>query len=310
MTRPVRFSTQLGGAASADEWAARTRRLESLGYAALLMPDHVVGERLWSAFPALTAAALATERLRVGTLVLANDFRHPLMLAREVATLDLLSRGRVELGLGAGWYERDYESLGLTFDRGRVRVERLAEAITFLKRLFREDAVTFAGRYYRADRATVGPRLGRGLPPLMIAGGGREILSLAGREADIVGIVAMFARDGSIRAHREVTAEGFAEKVRWVRDAAAGRDVELSMFLDVTLTDDPERSLRELAEQLKRAPELIADSVYRVVGTLDDVRDRIHRMRDEFGVAYFCLRGPHVDELGAIVGELAVAAQA
>ncbi len=274
-----------------------------MGYSAVLMPDHVVGDSLWSVFPALAAAAVAAERIHVGSLVLANDFRHPVMLAREAATLDLLSEGRFELGLGAGWYARDYESLGIPFDRGRVRVERLAEAVALIKRLFREDAVTFEGRYYRTERATLGPRRAA-MPRLMLAGGGRELLSLAGREADIVGIVGMFARDGSIREQREVTAEGFAEKVSWVRDAASARDVELSMFLDVSLTDDRDRALSELARQLDRAPDLIADSVYRVVGTIDDVRDRITQMRDEFGVTYFCLRGPHVDELGALVAEM------
>jgi probable F420-dependent oxidoreductase len=301
----VRFCSQGGGAPTLEEWTRRARTLEELGYSAVLIPDHVVGTQLWSVFPALTAAALATTRLRVGTLVIANDFRNPLLLAREFATLDLISGGRVEIGLGAGWFVRDYESLGIALDRGRVRVERLAEAIAVMKRLFSEEEVTFEGRHYRMKQAQLGPKpVQRPHPPFLIAGGGREILSLAGREADIVGIVAMFGRDGRVKEHREVTFEAMAEKVAWVREAAGGREVELSMFLDVTLTDDPERALRELAEQLNRPPEQITESVYRVVGTVDDVRARVIHMRDELGITYFCLRGPDVEKLGSVVQEL------
>jgi probable F420-dependent oxidoreductase len=301
----VRFCTQGGGSPTLEEWTAGARRLEEMGYSAVLIPDHVVGTRLWSVFPALTALALATARLRVGTLVIANDFRNPLLLAREFATLDLISGGRVEIGLGAGWFVRDYESLGIPFDRGRVRVERLAEAIAVMKRLFSEDEVTFEGRYYRMKQAQLGPKpVQRPHPPILVAGGGKEILSLAGREADIVGVVGMFDRAGRVKEQREVTFEAMAEKVGWVREGAAGRDVELSMFLDVTLTDDPEKAVAELAEQLKRPPEQITESVYRVVGTVADVRARVIRMRDELGVTYFCLRGPDVDKLGPVVQEL------
>ena len=305
--RSIRFSTQSGGAATGPEWLERARALEALGYSALLMPDHVLGTRLWSVFPALAAAAVATEKLRLGSLVLANDFRNPLLLAREAATLDLLSGGRFELGIGAGWAIRDYESLGIPYDRGRVRVERLAESVALIKRLFTEDEVTHEGRYYRMRKAQLAPPpVQRPHPPIHIAGGGREILSLAGREADIVGIVSMATPTGGVPNDREVTREAAAEKVGWVRAAAGDRfeGVELSMFLDVTLSDDPERSLRELAAQLDRPPERITRSVYRVVGSIDDVRRRILSVRDELGISYFCLRGPHVDELGPLVREL------
>lgn len=317
MARPVRFCTQAGGAAfrsagiappgTLENWTIGVRRIEAMGYSAILIPDHVVGTQLWSVFPALTAAALATTSLRVGTLVIANDFRNPLLLAREFATLDVISGGRVEIGLGAGWYIRDYESLGIPFDRGRVRVERLAEAIAVMKRLFMEGNVTFEGRHYRMKGAELGPKpLQRPHPPILIAGGGREILALAAREADIVGIVARFGRGGRVRKHREVTFDATVEKIGWVREAAGERfdRIELSMFLDVTLTDDPERAVRELAEQFKRPPGQITESVYRVVGTVDDVRARVVRMRDELGITYFCLRGPDVERLGPLVKEM------
>lgn len=306
MVRPLRFSTQAGAAASGEEWMARARRLETLGYSALLIPDHVIGTQLWSIFPALTAAATATSKLRVGTLVIANDFRNPLLLAREFATLDLVSGGRAEIGLGAGWALRDYESLGIPYDRGRVRVERLAESVRVMKRLFTEEKVTHEGRYYRLKEAQLGPKpVQRPHPPIHIAGGGREILSLAGREADIVGIIAMVGGAGRVREQREVTAEASVEKIGWVREAAGDRfdEIELSMFLDVTLTDDAEGAVRELAKQFDRPPEQITESAYRVVGTVDDVRRRVLEMR-ELGFTYFCLRGPNVEELGPLVRKL------
>lgn len=307
MRRAIRFSTQSGGAPTVDEWVGRVQRLEELGYSAVLMPDHMLGTQLWSVFPALAAAAMAAPTIRLGTLVLANDFRNPLLLAREVATLDVVSKGRVELGLGAGWSLRDYESLGIPYERGRVRVARLGEAVTVLKRLFTEDEVTFEGHHYRLRKAQLGPKpTQQPHPPIHIAGGGREILRLAGREADIVGIVSMATSTGGVPNDREVTYEAAAEKVGWVREAAGEQfgSIELSMFLDVTLTDDPERTVRELAERLERPPERITRSVYRVVGTIDDVRARILKMRDELGITYFCMRGAHVEELGALVREL------
>lgn len=305
--RPIRFSTQIGGAKDVEEWSARVRSLERLGYSAILMPDHVLGTYLWSVFPALASAAMVTSEIRLGTLVLANDFRNPLLLARETATLDVVSGGRVELGLGAGWAIRDHRSLGIPYDRGRVRVERLAEAVTVIKGLFTEDEVTHQGRYYRLQKAQLGPKpLQRPYPPILIAGGGREILSLAGREADIVGVASRATSTGGVPNDHEVTFEAAAEKVGWVREAAGERvgSIELSMFLDVTLTDDRERAVRELAKRLDRPPERITRSVYRVVGSIDDVRTRITKMRDSLGITYFCLRGPHVDELGPLVQEL------
>ncbi len=307
MARALRFSTQAGAAKSGAEWMDRARRLEAFGYSALLIPDHVIGTQLWSVFPALTAAAVATTKLRVGTLVIANDFRNPLLLAREFATLDLVSDGRAEIGLGAGWATRDYESLGIPYDRGRVRVDRLAESVTLMKRLFTEEKVTHEGRYYRMKEAQIAPAaVQKPHPPIQIAGGGREILSFAGREADIVGIVPMFSGEGKIREQHEVTAAASTEKVAIVREAAGERfsEVELSMFLDVTLTDDPEATVRDLAKQLDRPADQITGSAYRVIGSVDDVRRRVLEMR-QLGFTYFCLRGPNVEDLGPLVGEMA-----
>lgn len=292
MARALRFSTQLGGAPSGPEWIARVRFLEASGYSTVSMPDHVISSS-WSPLLALASAAVATTTVRLGTLVIDNDFRNPLMLAREVATLDVLSAGRFEFGIGAGWAVRDNESLGIPYDRGRVRVERLAEAVGLMKRFFTEDEVTHEGRYYRHTKAQCRPKtVQQPHPPFLIAGGGPELLALAGREADIVQILGLFDRHGHLRDERERTIEAAREKVGWVRAAAGDRfeRIELSMFQDVTLTDDP----------AKRS----ADSIYRPSGTIDDIREHILGLAHELGVTYFTLRGPHVDALAPLVREL------
>ena len=303
--RHIRFATQAGSAPSGEEWIARAKRLEALGYGTLAMPDHVVGQS-WAPHPALAAVA-ATTSLRIGTLVLDNDFRNPLITAREAATLDVLSNGRFELGLGAGWHDRDYQSLGIPFDRGRVRVERLAEAVGLMKRLFTEDEVTHEGTYYRMQAAKCAPKtVQQPHPPFLIAGGGPQILQLAGREADIVAIVP-YGAGARTPAVEDLGFDGARAQLARVRDAAGARfeAIELSMFVDCALTDDREATVHELAGKSKSDPELTRVSIYRGIGTLDEIQTHLRRVRTELGITYFCLRGPDVEQLGPIVRELA-----
>jgi len=276
-----------------------------MGYATLSMTDHMVGGA-WSNMPALGAAAAVTTRLRLGNLVLDNDFRSPVVLAREFATLDVISGGRVEIGLGAGWFDRDYQSTGIPFDRGQIRVARLAEAVTLMKRLFTEDEVSFEGTYYRTVKSECRPRtVQRPRPPILIAAGGPQMLELAGREAEIVAVIPPGA---GVRppAPDDVAAAGVRRQLDAVRQAAGPRfdEIELSCFLDVTLTDERDRTIAELAEKAKMDPAVLGSSVYRGIGTLDQVREHIIRVRRETGIAYFCLRGPHVEELAPVVRDL------
>lgn len=271
------------------------------------MPDHMVGGA-WAAMPALAALAQVTTRLRLGTLVMDNDFRNPVVFAREVAVLDVLSGGRFELGIGAGWFDRDYRGTGIPFDRGRVRVARLAEAVTLLKRLFTEDQVDAAGAYYTVSRAECRPKVvQQPWPPLLIAGGGEQILALAGREADIVAIVPAGITGSGQLAQAAVTLETMERQAALVRSAAGARAdaIEFSMFLDCVVTDDREKTIAEMAEKAKADPALISASAYRGIGTLADIVAHIKRVRDAVGVTYFCLRGPDVERLGPVVGELA-----
>ena len=305
MERKIRFSTQSGGQPTGAEWLARAKRLEDMGYATLSMPDHMVGGA-WSNMPALGAAAAVTTRLRLGNLVLDNDFRNPVMLAREFATLDVISGGRVEIGLGAGWFDRDYQSTGIPFDRGRVRVARLAEAVMLMKRVFTEDDVSFEGTYYRTVKSECRPKtVQQPRPPILIAAGGPHILELAGREAEIVAVIPPGA---GVRppAPDDVAAAGVRRQIDIVRQAAGKRfdEIELSCFLDVTLTDDRDKSIAELAEKAKADPAVIGSSVYRPIGTLDQVQEHVIRVRRETGITYFCMRGPHVEELAPVVRDL------
>src|SRR3954470_1223576 len=270
MDRKIRFATQTGGQPTGAEWLARAKRLEDIGYATISMPDHMVGGA-WSNMPALGAVAAVTTRLRLGNLVIDNDFRNPVVLAREFATLDVISNGRVEIGLGAGWFDRDYQGTGIPFDRGRIRVARLAEAVTLMKRLFTEDEVTFEGTYYKTLKSECRPKtVQQPRPPFLIAAGGPQILELAGRGADIVAVIPPGA---GVRppAADDVAVSGVRRQLDIVRKAAGARfdQIELSCFLDVTLTDDRDKTIAELAEKAKADPAVIGSSVYRPIGTID-----------------------------------------
>lgn len=303
--RPVRFATQFGSAPSGGEWIERAKRIEALGYGTLAVPDHVVGQA-WAPHPALAAVA-ATTSLRIGTLVLDNDFRNPLLTAREAATLDVLSDGRLELGIGAGWHLRDYESLGLAFDRGRVRVARLAESVRLLKRLFSEDEVTHEGTYYRMRAATCAPKtVQQPHPPILIAGGGPQILELAAQEADIVAVVP-YGAGARAPVVSDVSVAGVREQIELLRRTAGERfaEIELSMFVDCVVTDEPESAVAALAERSKSDPEVVRASIYRGIGSVEEIREHIERVRDELGITYFCLRGPDVERLGPVVRALA-----
>ncbi len=214
-SRPFRFGVVAAQARSAEEWTARARRIESLGYATLLVPD---GLRYTLApLPALAAAAAVTTSLRVGTYVIANDFRNPVLLAKEAATVDLVSGGRFELGLGVGRpaAAEDNRMLGLAFDSGGVRVARLAESLALIKPLLAGETATASGPHYAAAGAAISPGpVQQPRPPILIAGSGRRLLSLAAREADIVAL-------GVAPAEGEA---GVAERIGWLREAAPGAE--------------------------------------------------------------------------------------
>ena len=307
MTAPrrFRFTVQAGAPPAGMDWQTFARRLESIGYGGLVMADHVVGNGL-SPFPALAAAATATTTLRVGTLVLDNDFRNPLLLAREAATVDVISGGRFELGIGAGWHDRDNHSLGISYDPPRARVERLAEAVPLIKRLWTVEEVTHAGAHYRHQRAHSGPKpVQQPHPPILVAGGGDRILELAVKEADIIGVVPRTRRDGA-PDRAAYSWETAVDRFAYVRRLLGGRDVELNtLVFGMTVTDDRPAAIAELARRMEGAPaDMIDRSPFFLVGSLAEMRAQLLRVREAFGVSYFSVRGDHVEAFAPLATEL------
>jgi probable F420-dependent oxidoreductase len=305
--KPFRFGVNVRTAGSGADWADKARKVEALGYSVLCVPDHLA--ELLAPMPALAAAATATKHLRVGTAVLNNDFRHPVLLAREAATLDVLSDGRLELGLGAGHMQSEYEQAGLTFDPGATRVERLAEAVVIVKRLLEGEPVKFSGRHYRVTGHTVHPRpIQRPRPPVFIGGNAPRLLTIAAREADIVGLTGItFRRGGKEPDVSDFRASVIDERVRLVREAAGDRPLELNALVQrVIVTDDRRKAAEELAvgRWAQLTPEEILESPYVLVGTVDRIVEDLQARRERWGISYITTHEPFMDALAPIVARL------
>lgn len=306
--RPFRFGVQVTAAADAKAWADQARAAEDLGYSTLLVPDHF-GDQ-WSPLVALTAAAAATRSLRLGALVFGNDYRHPAVLAREMATLDVVSEGRVEFGIGAGWMTADYEQLGLPMDRPGVRVERLEEAVRLVKALWEGDGVTFEGDHYRLRDARCLPRpVQRPRPPVMVAGGGRRVLGVAAREADIVGFNTLLAA-GHVgpETARAALADRFRQRVGWVREAAGDRfdGLELQCYTAFCLVGvDPHATAAAMAPGFGITPHDALDVPIVLVGGVDHLCETLERRREEFGFSYWTIPGEALHAFAPVVARLA-----
>jgi probable F420-dependent oxidoreductase len=306
--RRFRFAVQAGHTDTGPEWAALAREAESLGYSALSMPDHF-GDQ-FAVGPALAAAAAATTALRIGTLVYDNDYRHPVVLAKEAATLDVLSGGRLELGLGAGWLTTDYDQSGIPYDPVGVRIDRMVEGLRVLKGLMADGPFSYQGEHYTIAGLDGLPKpVQRPHPPVLIGGGGRRILGIAGREADIVGIGTNL-RSGSIGPHLagNVTADATAQKVAWVRDAAGDRfdalELEMQVFL-LTLTDDRVAAATPIAQVMETTVENVLSAPIVFIGTLDQVVDQLQRQRERYGVSYFTVGRLSMQAFAPVVDRLA-----
>jgi probable F420-dependent oxidoreductase len=304
--RAFRFAVTANHARSGDEWARLARRAEELGYSALLVPDHLAQQL--SPIAAMAAAAAATTTLRIGGFVFANDFRHPLMLAREAATLDLLSNGRLELGLGAGWRTADYRQLGMTYDAPGRRIDRLVESIGLVRRLLAGETVTHAGPHYQLGAARIWPRpVQQPHPPIIMGGGGPRILRLAAREADIVGFIPQFSTRGR-PILTDVSEAALDRKVAIVRDAAGERfeRLELNLFIvDAGLVGSGEPVARSVLAAAKVASVGLAGSPYFLYGTLPALRERLERRRERGGISYYAIRQGSMEAMAPLVAALA-----
>jgi len=307
--KPFRFGVNVGRAGSRAAWVEKARTLEDLGYSALTVPDHLTD--LLAPMPALVSAAAATQRLRVGTNVLNNDFRHPVLVAREAATVDLLTDGRLQLGLGAGHMQAEYDQVGVRFEAGGTRVERLAEAVAIIKGLLTGEPVTFAGRHYRVTGHTLHPRpVQRPHPPLLIGGNGRRLLTLAAKEADIVGLSGItFRRGGTEPDLSGWRVAGVEARVRLVREAAGDRydRLELNALVQrVVVTEDRRQAAEELARRWPQlSPDEILQSPYVLIGTVDRLVEDLQAHREHWGISYYVIFEPYMDAFAPVVARLA-----
>lgn len=308
--RPFRFGVQVSSAADGQAWADLARKVEELGYTTLWVPDHFDDQ--WGPLVALTAAAMATSTLLVGPLVLDNDYRHPAVVAREMATLDLVSNGRVELGLGAGWKRSDYDRLGFDFDPPGVRIDRLEEAVSIIKMLWSDEdgGADFKGLHYTMQGAGRLPLpQQRPRPPLLLAGGGRRMLSLAAREADIVGFNAsLTAGEVGPAMAREGLAERFRQRVMWVREAAGERfeDLELHCHTFLCMVGADRRSVAEvMAGPFGVSVEEAMDVPIALVGAVEELCEVLQQRREEYGFTYWSIPAKSCVAFAPVVARLA-----
>ncbi len=307
--RQFRFGIQVNGAPDGPAWAALARKAEGLGFSSLFLPDHF-GDQL-APVPALMAAADATSTLRVGALVWDNDYKHPVVLAKEAATIDVLSGGRLEFGIGAGWMNTDYEQSGIPKERDGVRIARLLEAIAIYKGLWAAGPFSFEGDHYRITNLDGLPKpVQQPGPPILVGGGAPKVLGIAAREADIVGINPSLPKgyiDASASA--ETTPATVDKKLQWVRDAAGERFDQLELNILVfaaTIGSEAATERDQMAQLFSIAPEDIDASPYVWVGEAAAVADQLRAARDRWGTSYFVVQGAGaMEQIAPVVAELA-----
>lgn len=299
---------QLSDASSGVEWSETARRIESFGYDVVTMPDHFGGQL--APMPALQAALDATTTLRAGALVFDNDYRHPAILAKELATMDVLSNGRVEIGLGAGWLISDYEQLGLDYDRPGVRIDRFVEGLEIIRRSLAPGPFSFEGDHYTISNYDGLPKpMQQPAPPILIGGGGKRVLSIAARHADIVGV------NGTLNAGvvgpeaiASMTAEAVTEKVAIVAEAAGDRldHIELNIrTFFVSVTDDRAGRLAATASMIAVDEQMVADSPFALVGSPGSIIDDLIARREQYGFSYIIVGGEDYEAFAPVVAELA-----
>jgi probable F420-dependent oxidoreductase len=313
--RPFRFGLLGETVRSATELVDKARRAEVAGFATFLIRDHFIEEPFGhqlAPLVALATVAAATKRLRVGSLVVCNDYRHPVLLGKEIATLDLLSGGRVELGIGAGFSRPEYEQAGLPYNPPGVRVDRFAEALQVFKGLFGAEPFTFSGRFYTVTGLDAFPKpIQRPHPPILVGAGGRRMLSIAAREADIIGI--MTAAVGTGRRLPDpsgLLAESVAEKIGWIRQEAGSRfdDIELSIVGSIVIAENRRKAAERLARE-RGWDGMSAERVFEMpsvfIGSVDDIVDQMQVRRERYGISYYVVADRSMEMAVPIVAHLA-----
>ncbi|MDQ1475304.1 MAG: hypothetical protein QOE62_533 [Actinomycetota bacterium] len=305
---PFRFAVEVHGPLEGRTWADTVRELEGLGYSTLFVPDHF--DEGLGPIAAMASAAVLTSTLKVGALVFDCDYRHPAVLARELAAIDLLSEGRLEVGVGAGWKKLDYDRSGIPMDKPKVRVDRMIEHTKILKALFADEApVNFAGEHYRITDLPGSPRPHTpGGPPFIIGGGQPRVLRFAGQVADIVGVNASI-HSGEIdtEAAHDAMPERIDQKVGWLREGAGARfdDIEINAWLSVAeVTDDTAAFAKVMGELFSADPDDVLASPLTLIGSQSECADRLRARRDRWGYSYTVIPGDKARDFAPLVAEL------
>ena len=306
--RPFRFGIQASKTTSRKEWIELAKTCEDHGFSSFTMPDHFTDQL--APVPALMSAADATKNLRIGALVWDNDYKHPVVLAKELATLDLLSDGRLEIGIGAGWMATDYEQSGMVYDKPGVRIDRFVEGLEIIKRAMTGEKFSFTGAHYKITDYVAAPLpVQRPCPPILIGGGGPRVLKLAAQLADIVGINPSL-KDGVVNAETisHMSAEAVSEKIKIVQSAASSRmqDIELNIrtFL-VNIRDSADEAINGTANMLKVDPKMVADSPFALMGPPAKIAEDLLARRERWGLSYIIVGGEDVNSFAPVIKILA-----
>jgi probable F420-dependent oxidoreductase len=312
--RPFTFLVDDYTATNAPELGERARHAEALGATTFVIPDHLVP--MMAPIPYLATVAAATERIRIAAFVHNNDLRHPVILAKDLATLDILSGGRLDVAIGAGWNKPEYDAIGMPFDPVGVRVSRLTEAVAVIKGCFGEEAFSFAGEHYTITDYDGQPKpIQQPHPPIFIGGGGRRTLTLAGREADIVGLAPRILSEQRSDP-RSITWAATEEKLAWIREAAGDRFDGLTFNVypsgwPITVTDDLRAEARKVIDRLRERTgiELTEDEVvaspHIFIGSIERFVEKFQELRERLGISSFMVGS--LEELGPVVERLAAA---
>lgn len=321
MTKPFRFGVQSYSPTSADDWRTQARRAEELGFSSFHLADHVIGPgpaldatnhpvQTVAAIPAMVVAAEATEHIRIGCRVLCIDYRNPVMLAKELATIDFFSGGRLEIGLGAGWLENEYHAMGVPFDRAGIRLDRLEEQIAVLRACFGDGEVDVTGDHVHAVGFEGVPKpVQRPNPPLMIGGGAQRVLGIAGREADIVSL--NFNNSSGKIGPQGVgssTADLTAQKIEWIKAGAGDRfedlEIEIGAYFTV-VTPDRDGTTAKMAPMFGLAAEEFGEHPHALVGSVDQICDQLVERRERYGISYVSFGASAVESVAPVVARLA-----
>jgi probable F420-dependent oxidoreductase len=312
-THPFRFGCINEQMKPAKEWREHVRKIEALGYDIMLMRDHFLPDVFGDTFgpiAALMSAADATSTLRVGSMVICNDFRHPAVLAKEAATIDLLSEGRFELGLGAGWMHAEYEQMGMELSQPSLRIKRLEESIQVIRGLFGNESFSHQGGHYTIRDLDGFPKPVQPSIPIMVGGGNKKILNLAGRTADIVGILLTNVSSGVvINDPLGRSSESVNQKIQWVKEGAGDRfdEIELNSAVDVVVTDHKRSATEDFIVQRGWqgiTVEQVWDMPSVFIGTHEHIAEEMHARREVFGFSYYWVADNKMEEFAPLVQEL------